>query len=103
VIDWDSLYAKAMTALGVTWEYMDEFMTLPRLNALCDHWAQFPPVHIATAAIAAAVGIKFGSSSGAEPLKKIDNLWQGAEVLNDDQWRGIAKPDVPTIYRKLPK
>lgn len=42
-------------ATGWTYEYIDEFVTLPRLNALDAHWAKHPPVHMS---VAAFLGIK---------------------------------------------
>ena len=42
-------------ATGWTYEYIDEFVTLPRLAALDAHWAKHPPVHMSVAAFA---GIK---------------------------------------------
>lgn len=34
-----------MAAFGWTWEYIDEFMTVPRLNAILKFWEHAPPVH----------------------------------------------------------
>lgn len=39
-----------MTALGWTWEYIDDCLTLPRLSALERHWRTAPPVHESVAA-----------------------------------------------------
>ena len=41
---------------GWTWEYIDESMTLPRLNALTRHWTEFPPVHVSLAGIVKGLG-----------------------------------------------
>ena len=32
-----------MASFGWTWEYIDDHMTLPRLTAILDHQADFPP------------------------------------------------------------
>lgn len=62
--DWDEVYAEVITATGWTWEYLDEFVTLPRLNAITRHWLKFPPVHI-TAALFAGIENKAPASGGA--------------------------------------
>jgi hypothetical protein len=70
------VYAKCITATGWTWEYLDEFVTLPRLNALLDHWATSPPVHI-TAALFAGVESRRDSSRSTvaanDAVKPLDN------------------------------
>ena len=40
---------------GWTWEYVDEYMTLPRLREITDYWEYQPPVHLL---IARYLGIK---------------------------------------------
>lgn len=40
---------------GWTWEYIDDFMTLPRLFALSSYWQDSPPIH---AMLASFFGIK---------------------------------------------
>jgi len=37
-IDWDFLYAHLIVQLHWSWEYIDEYMTFPRLQALADYW-----------------------------------------------------------------
>lgn len=49
------MFAYVCTATGWTWDYIGEFMTLPRLYAMIKHWAIYPPVHV-TAALFAGVG-----------------------------------------------
>lgn len=44
-----------MTITGWSWEYIDEYMTLPRLHAMTEYWTQHPPVHILLGAL---LGIK---------------------------------------------
>jgi hypothetical protein len=48
---------------GWTWEYVDECMTLPRLDSLSNYWSDHPPVH---KMIAAYLGIKPKSSKPAQ-------------------------------------
>lgn len=52
-----------IAATGWTWEYLDEFLTLPRLDALTKHWERYPPVHI-TAALFTGVA---AAATGAAP------------------------------------
>jgi hypothetical protein len=33
-----------ITATGWTWEYIGEYMTIPRLDALIAYWDTFPPL-----------------------------------------------------------
>jgi hypothetical protein len=44
-----------MAAYGWTWEYIDENMTIPRLNTVHTHWEYAPPVHMM---IASFFGLK---------------------------------------------
>jgi len=53
--DWDLIYSHLITVTGWTWDYIDDEMTLPRLEALNKYWSDFPPVHLT---MAAYVGIK---------------------------------------------
>lgn len=85
MIDWDEEYALLITVTGWTYEYIDEWVTLPRLNALKRHWLNSPPVHIT---VARFVGIK--PVSKPQAFRKLETAWQGATVLNEDQWRGLA-------------
>jgi hypothetical protein len=38
-------------ATGWLWEYIDENMTLPRLEEMTKYWDTFPPIHISVARI----------------------------------------------------
>ena len=60
---------------GWTWEYIDEFVTLPRLDALRKYWEKTPPAHVSVAAF-------FGANTRStveEPVKPISN----ADVVRD--------------------
>ena len=35
--------------MGWTWEYVDDYMTLPRLNQLAKYWKENPPLHLMVA------------------------------------------------------
>lgn len=83
--DWDAIYARVITATGWTWDYIDEYLTLPRLNALGKHWQDFPPVN---ETVAAFVGIK---PEKKEP-RKIDNAWQGIDTLPEHVFKTLARP-----------
>lgn len=43
---------------GWSWEYVDEEMTLPRMEAIAKHWETVPPLSVSLASIAAALGVK---------------------------------------------
>lgn len=47
-----------ITATQWTWEYIDEYLTLPRWNSLREHWKRWPPTHITAALFAGAGGGK---------------------------------------------
>jgi hypothetical protein len=49
------LYARIIGATGWTWEYVAEYMTLPRLYALSSYWRTCPPVQ---ESVAALLGVK---------------------------------------------
>lgn len=49
--DWDLIYAHLMTITGWSWEYIDEYMTIPRLEKMTEYWSENPPVHILLASI----------------------------------------------------
>lgn len=63
------MFAYVCAATGWTWDYIGEHMTLPRLYALFEHWAQYPPVHI-TAAI--FTGVKSEKKLGANAVQTRD-------------------------------
>lgn len=44
-----------MTITGWSWEYIDEYMTLPRLSGMMEYWNEHPPLHIL---LAAFMGVK---------------------------------------------
>ncbi len=54
MIDWDGIYTELVTATGWTWEYIDETMTIPRLNGMRKYWESYPPTHISTARLCMA-------------------------------------------------
>jgi hypothetical protein len=62
------IYTHLMTITGWSWEYIDDYMTLPRLFEMMDYWAEHPPLHIVLAAFA-----------GIKPSKK-----KQAPVSNQD-------------------
>jgi hypothetical protein len=51
-----------MTITGWSWEYIDDYMTLPRLYGMMDYWKDHPPLHIV---LAAFVGIKPSKKNAA--------------------------------------
>lgn len=49
--------------MGWTWEYVDEFMTIPRFMEMTSYWKENPPTHIL---VAAYMGVGTG---GKQPAK----------------------------------
>ncbi len=66
---WGDVYGLLATALGYTWEYIDEHMTFPRFDELTTYWAKHPPVHISVAAY-----LGWGSAKAAEKPQDISEL-----------------------------
>lgn len=50
-VDWDGLYCGIIAATGWTWEYIDDYMTLPRLGAMRNAWEIHPPLHTLVATV----------------------------------------------------
>lgn len=60
-----------ITATGWTWEYIDEFMTLPRYEEMREYWDDNPPVHIMVAAY-----LGHGEKQGQQDGGSIEELMQ---------------------------
>ncbi len=65
--------------MGWTWEYIDEFMTLPRLHDISDYWQHSPPTHLMARTISMILG--------AEPPKRKEET----ETLNLDDDENVAR------------
>ena len=63
------MYALFCVETGWTWEYVDEEMTLPRLDGFLKLWKVTPPLRAMLATIASALGWE---QTGAAPAKKKD-------------------------------
>lgn len=55
---WGEIYALMCAETGWTWEYVDEEMTLPRLDEFTKLWNRHPPLRVAVHAIAIALGME---------------------------------------------
>lgn len=64
-MSWDGIYARLSCATGWTFEYIDEYMTLPRLQGFAEYWKEAPPVNELAAAYIRAMGAS--GNSGAVP------------------------------------
>lgn len=53
--DWDAIIAHVCHLTGWTWDYVEDTLTTPRLNALYEEWRLHPPLPLM---IAAYLGIK---------------------------------------------
>jgi hypothetical protein len=40
------VYVDLIAAFGWSWEYVDDQMTLPRLEIIWRQWKRFPPLHM---------------------------------------------------------
>jgi len=66
--------------LGWTWEYIDEEMTIPRLEALYRQWDKVPPLSVSVACIAYAMGMErktpttISSASSVKAGCEVDNI-----------------------------
>lgn len=69
-VDWDGIYAHLCASLGWTWDYIDNNMTLSRLEAMNEYWAENPPVH---QLVAAYLGYKGSSKDSGK--KFLENLF----------------------------
>ncbi len=56
---------------GYSFEYIDQFMTLPRVMEIQNYWRKHPPVHVM---IAAYLGIKPEAESKSETLSEADYI-----------------------------
>ena len=55
-----------MCSCGYTYEYIDNFMTLPKLAALRKYWDLIPPLAISVAAIANRLGCELKVQNSSE-------------------------------------
>jgi hypothetical protein len=69
--DWGFICSDLITITGWTWEYIDEFMTLPRLYDLSRYWRDYPPIH---ALIGAFLGVKPSVKSEQKEKESIDQI-----------------------------
>lgn len=63
-----------MAACGYTWEYVDNFMTIPKLAALKEFWKLVPPLPVTLAAIARVLGVDFTKSDDSKKLDELKSL-----------------------------
>ena len=54
-MSWGDLYTLLITVTGWTWEYIDDHMTIPRLDEMTTYWKYQPPIHLM---LASFFGIK---------------------------------------------
>jgi hypothetical protein len=87
------MYAYLIAATGWTWEYIGEWMTLPRVYALFDHWKQWPPMHITAALFAGTVNsTQRADSRPRASVTPIDNASITKDMHTDPRkltWRGV--------------
>lgn len=47
---------------GWSWEYIDDFMTIPRLLEMTEYWEKYPPLHVMVAQYFEIGGKRTGST-----------------------------------------
>ena len=80
-MEWGELYGLLVTATGMTWEYIDESMTLPRMADLTAHWSKSPPTHLLVKAL-------FASGEGSASGRKVT---QGPPTVGENTAEDIAE------------
>lgn len=68
-MNWDELYCYLITATGWTWEYIDENMTIRRLEAMLDFWDQRPPAAFSSNEVRMILRSYFGIKDGPRRRK----------------------------------
>lgn len=69
-MSWGGLYALIVLETGWTWEYVDEEMTLVRLDGFLGLWRQTPPLRTMLRAIGASLGLTPAAGGPSAPAKK---------------------------------
>lgn len=93
-MDWGYLYSHLVQSTGWTWEYIDDFMTLPRLWELESYWKTAPPTHVSAARIAYSLGAvpKEQAEAGAPPKSLEDFINDFMAAGGQVQVTGAATP-----------
>jgi hypothetical protein len=73
-VDWDELYARICAQTGWTWEYVGQYMTLPRLKALNKYWENNPPLHQQVQALFGGLGVDTTSTATPPEEGGFDDL-----------------------------
>lgn len=84
------MYGLLITVTGWTWEYIDECMTLPRLEELRIYWADSPPIHLAFIAFARAWSGEGSSKRSEVPVDQQANLEMLAQLFPIDLEKKVS-------------
>lgn len=60
------MYAHLIACTGWTWEYIDDFMTVPRMTEMTQYWKGSPPLHLMVAAY-------FGIEKPSQQAKTVES------------------------------
>jgi hypothetical protein len=94
-MDWPAVYNDLGMSFGWTWEYIDRYVTLPRLFEIWGAWKTAPPFHQAFMAFVRALG-KSGNASkplGTSPSAPASETEHGSgDLLRDLAAAGVAMP-----------
>lgn len=83
---WGDIYTKLVMVTGWTWEYIDEFVTIPRLLEMSAYWRKSPPLH---ELVAAFVGYGDKSSAvTADEVVRMDSEENAAAFVRAFQQAG---------------
>jgi hypothetical protein len=80
-MSWGELYALLCTETGWTWEYVDEEMTLERLDGFTANWNRSPPVSSLGSILLAIFGAKPAKKGSRPEPPKIEHTAQAGEYL----------------------
>ena len=62
---------------------MDEWVTIPRLEKLLEHWTQYPPVHITAALFAGVKSERVAARAQARAEAANDRKISNADLVRD--------------------
>lgn len=83
------MYTRLASAFGWTWEYIDEYVTVPRLIEITEYWKQVPPLH---EAFAGFFGIGRSSGGSVRPTGGVPAADENSALLQELFGAGFTLP-----------
>lgn len=68
---------------GWTWEYIDDNMTIPRLQAMSDYWQEHPPLH---QLVATFLGVKSKAPKEQDNASLLELVGGGGFSSEKPEW-----------------